>query len=62
MILYRHLPVVPHDIYKILFNASGGKIPVIGVTDIRFVDFLSVNMEFSIPKLDKLIFQGDHPF
>lgn len=61
MLFNRHVSIISYHIDTPLFNPAGCKIPLTGRADIRLLDCLEIDKEFSIPKFDLLSLESDDP-
>jgi hypothetical protein len=59
VILYGHAPIVAHDVHRTLIHLSRGEVPVTGVSNIGFLNRVSIHEEFPVTKFDAFTFQCD---
>jgi hypothetical protein len=57
-----HTPIISYHIDTVLFNPSSGKVPVAWEADIRFLNFLTVNIKPPGTKFNLFAFSCDHTF
>jgi hypothetical protein len=60
VILYGHAPIVAHDIDRTLLHLSRGEVPVTGVSNIGFLNRVSVHEELPMTKFNPFTLQCDH--